>query len=395
MSSFTYVAVRGDGATVRGQIDAPSDGAVSTRLSQRGLYAVVVEPVRAVPVPFWRRPSVQSQAMLFRALASMVGAGIVLDDALDATRRITTGPLGEALARVREQVCQGQELATALEAEPGVFAPVAVGLVRAGEGGVGLASGLEAAARELERVAETTASVRAAIAYPAVLLLVGGLSLLVILFVVVPRFAEVLTDVRAALPLGTRVLLAMSATVRGHLAFVALGAGATLALPTVIWRRRREVWDEWLLTAPLVGPVRHGLATVRVARVMASLMNAGGSALAGLRIAEDAVGDTAVARRLAAAREHVAQGMTLSRALAQEDALTPLALRLATVGDGTGQMASLLARAADVEEALAQRRVRTAVSLVEPVLIVALAGVVAFVALSLLQAVYSMRPAGF
>ena len=136
----------------------------------------------------------------------------------------------------------------------------------------------------------------------------------------------------------------------------------------------------------------HALATARVAGILGALLGTGTPALVALGIARDAAGDAAVATRLDVARERIAEGGSLTVALRDTTALTATALQLAGIGENAGQLPLLLARAADLEEQGAERRLRTLVGLLEPALIVAFAGVVAFVAAALLQAVYSVRP---
>jgi general secretion pathway protein F len=393
MTAFGYEAARADGAVVRGRLEAPNRSDLAAALSRRGLFPLAIEQISSVAVPSWRRPSTDALAMLFRSLASLVGAGLPLVTALETTQRLTPGVLGEAVERIIARVRGGSTLGRAIEAENELIPAVTAGLLRAGEGGVGLATSLDAAAAELERHAETVSSLRAALAYPVVLMLVGGVSLAVILMLVVPRFADLLHDSPAELPVATRALLATSTLVRGHGLLVMFVASLVTGSTVLAVRRRRERWHDWLLALPIIGDIRHALATVRAARVLSTLLGAGGTALSSLRVARDAVGDQAVARRLERTAQRVERGASLSQALSSERALTPMVLRLAAVGDGTGELPRLLGRAADLEDNLTRRRVRYAVTLIEPLLIVSFATVVAFVALALLQAVYSLRPA--
>jgi general secretion pathway protein F len=393
VTAFRFVAVRPDGGTVRGRMEGAREAEIAAHLSRRGLLPVEVTPIEEKPPWPWDRPASGELALVFRGLASLVGAGIPLAKALESAQRLAQGSLGLAFERVRTRVSEGVTLGGALAEERRLVPPATIGLVSAGESGVGLAAALEAAALELERDAETAASLKAALAYPLVLLVVGAMSLFGILVFVVPRFAEVLGDASASLPAATRVLLAASAVVRRH-ALLMLAIGTTLGGVTVAAiRARRAAWHAWLLAVPLVGELRHQIATVRVARILGRLLDTGTPATASLEIARRTVGDTAIAQRLAAAASRVAQGASLSQGLADERALTPLALGLAAVGDGTGQLGCLLTRAADIEDAALRQRIRTAVQLIEPLLIVLLAGFVALVALALLQAVYSVRPA--
>jgi len=378
---------------VRGVIESTSTSDAAAVLSARGLYPVSVEES---PTPdTWHlspRISAQHLATVFQSLASLVEAGVPLEKALRATQPLATGKLGEALERVGARVREGASLGTALAQEHGLFSGVTVGLVRAGERGVGLDRALQQAALQLEREAETVAKLRAALAYPMLLAVVGTISAGVIMLFVVPRFVALLSDLGQALPVATRILIGVSATARRFGLVIGAGACIGTVAGTRLIAARRAVWHGWLLSLPVVGPIRHALATARACRTLSALLGTGTPALAALQIARDAAGDEAVGARLDAARSPVAEGGALSNALEATGAMTPGALQLARIGEGSGRLAPLLAKAAELEEREAERRLKTLVTFVEPALILMFAALVAFVAAALLQAVYSLRP---
>lgn len=393
MTAFRYEAARTDGAMVRGVLDAESGSEAAALLSTRGLLPLAVELERPEGRST-RRASARSQATLFQSLAALVAAGVPLEKALRASERVAAGALRGALQRVGTRVREGASLGAGLAAEAGLFSGVTVGLIRAGERGVGLGVALDQAATQLERESEMVARIRGALAYPLLLAVVGSISVLVIVVFVVPRFVTLLSDMGQTLPLATRVLIAISAAAH-HFGLVlatvfALGASAGLRL----MQEKRVAWHGWLLTIPLVGPIRHALATARAARTLSALLGSGTPALVALAITQHAVGDAGVADRLARARSRVAEGASLSAALTATSGLTETALELMAIGEGSGRVPTLLAKAADLEEHEAERRLKTLVTYLEPALIMAFAGLVAFVAAALLQAVYSLRPGG-
>jgi len=387
VTAFRYEAARSDGGLVRGLLDAASEPAAAAVLSARGLYPILVES-SLVSV---RRPSRRAQATVFESLAAFVEAGVPLEKALQATERVASGSLQAALGRVAQRVREGSSLGSALTAE-GCFAPVTVGLVRAGERGVGLGAALAQAAAQLEREAETEARVRSALTYPALLSVVGSGAIALIVLFVIPRFAALLGDLGQDLPAATRLLLALSAGLRTY--GLVLGAGG-VALSVIAARaisEHRPAWHGWLLRLPVVGSLRLALASARVSRTLGALLGSGTPALAALEIAREAAGDAAVASRIASARSRVAEGQGLTAALEATGALTSSALQLAAIGEGSGRLPTLLAKAADLDDAEAERRLKTLVSLLEPGMILLFAGLVAFVAAALLQAVYALRP---
>jgi type II secretory pathway component PulF len=393
VTAFRYEAARADGAVVKGVLDATSGPEAAAVLSGRGLMPLKVE---AQPRPAARRlfgPSTRSLATVMEGLSALVGAGVPLEPALRATERAATPALGDALGRVATRVREGSSLGAALGAEDGLFPAVTIGLVRAGERGVGLDAGLAQAAAQLEAQAEITARIRAALTYPLLLALVGTLSVGLIVLFVVPRFAALLGELGQALPLATRLLLAASQLLRdwGLVLGVVAVAGALAGARLVAEHRAR--WHAGLLGLPLVGSIRHAFATARAARALGALLATGTPALAALAVAAEAAGDEAVAARLGRARDRVAEGTGLAASLEATAALAPTALQLIAIGEGSGRLPALLAHAAQLEERDAERRLKTLVTFLEPALILAFAGLVAFVAASLLQAVYALRPA--
>ena len=389
--TYRYVAARSDGATVRGCIDAASARDAAALVSARGLFPTsVLEVQRQGGVR--RRASARAAGTALRSLASLVGVGVPLHRALEVTARLVPQPLAGGLTRVEARVREGGSLATAMAGEQGLFSATTLGLIAAGERGMGLGPALALAAENLDRQAETSARIASALAYPAVLAMVGSLSVAFIVLEVVPRFVGLLGDVGSALPASTRLLVVASSALRQHLAVV-LGVLVALAAAAVhVGTRYRAVLQAWALSVPVVGALRHGLATARAARALAALLRVGTPALAALDVARSAAGDAAVAARIARSRERVAEGAGLSAALASSEALTPTAVQLAGIGEASGALPDLLERAAYLEETLAERRTKALVSLLEPALILAFAAVVAFVAAALLQALYSLRP---
>lgn len=392
MTAFRYAAARTDGATVRGRLDAASRLEAAALLSARGLYPVLVEPVPAGGSWWPPRPSVRARAVVVQSLATLVDAGLPLEKAMAATEQVATGRLKEAIARATTRVREGASLAAALDAERGVFSGVTLGLIRAGERGVGLASALQQAASQLDREAESTARVRTALAYPTLLAVAGTISSAVIVLFVVPRFAAILGDLGETLPAATRALIGISDLMRHYgLLLAALGVAGVAVAAAEMARRRTEV-HRLLLKVPVIGDFRLGLATARVARTLAALLDTGTPALQALSIAQSAAGDAEVAERIGRARERVAEGVSVSIALAGTRALTPTALQLLAVGEQSGRVGPVLLKAADLDEGRAERTLRVLVGFLEPALIIAFAGMVAFVAAALLQAVYSVRP---
>jgi general secretion pathway protein F len=394
VTAFRFRAVRPDGGTVRGEVQATSPEGAAAVLTDRGLFPFAIDPAGAPGVRNWRRPSAADRAIVLRSLAALVHAGVPLEQALGVTAPLASAGLAPVIERVRERVREGSALAAAMAADGAAFTAVVTGLIRAGERGVGLGVALQQAADYLDEQAELHARIRTALTYPLLLLAVGAISVAVIVLVVVPRFAAVLSDVQAALPTATRLLIAGSATVRTYaVPLVALVVGGGTALAWLARRQEARV-HRLLGSLPVLGPLRRCLASSRACRTLGALLGSGVPTLTALEGAQAAAGDRDMRDRLTRVAERVRRGEGLAASVTAEQALTPTAARLLAIGERSSTLPELCNRAAALEAAQGERRVRGLVTVLEPALILVFAGLVAFIAAALLQAIYAIRPGG-
>ena len=391
---FAYRALRADGSVARGAIVARDRDAASAELSARGLFPLRLE-MDGRPGRGARRMSAGDLALGLRMLATLVDAGLPMRRVSGAFATVAPGSWAPVVAELDATLRTGRGLSAALAAAPVRVPAVVVGIIRAGDGGGGLAPALRAAAELAEQSAATQSTIRAALAYPAVLALAGAGSVFVLVGIVLPRFAAILADLGQALPPTTRFVLAAAAAARGA-AMPALVVVAAGGLGWQAWRRgdrAAEPWSAFLLAFPLVGPVRRSAASARVAASLAALLGAGVPIAAALHHAASAAGDTALELRLRRARESVIAGASLAAALDQEGAATATMVRLVRAGEESGELAAMLSHASRLEADQATARVRRIVRLLEPTMILVFAAMVALVAAALLQAVYAVRPA--
>lgn len=391
--AYRYRALRPDGAVEVGSVEAPAREAVSRMLAERGLLPVSVSWQPSLP----RRGRVMSWpdlALGLRLLANFLGAGLSLDRALAALTETAPESWRRILPGILDGVRQGRSLGQTLaEASTGVPVLVAA-LVRSGEAGPGVAQAVERAASVVDSIATTRAAIRQALVYPMVLLVAGVASLAFLTGVVLPRFADILAELGQSPPLTTRIVLAGAQLGRSAL----LPALATAAAGLVVWRAwtgtpeglRR--WHRLLLDAPLIGRARFALASARAAAAIGSLLESGLTLPRAIGHGAMASADAAVSQALLDAREAVARGESASQALGRENALTPTALRLVRAGEETGRLGQMFLEAGRIEHAGAERLVRGAVQLIEPLFILGFGALVALVAAALLQALYGVRP---
>ncbi len=390
---YRFRVSRPDGTIESGTVAASTADAAVAAIAPRGVWVLNVEP--HAPSLFARRMlPIPDLALGLRLLASLLEAGLPLSRALAAWNDVVPETWHPTLPVIAEGIRHGGGLASALASTQVGIPPVVIGILRAGEAGSGLAPAVRRAASVMESAAGTRATIRAALAYPLILAAAGSTCVALLVGVVLPRFATILADLGQGLPPTTRIVLGAADLARAG----AVPAAAVLAVVILVWRSwvatdaGRERWHALLLASPIVGPIRLASAAARYAQTLSALLESGVPIGSALRVAAESTGDGAIAVRASRARARVIRGERLAAALSAEDATTRTALRIVRAGEESGNLAEMLAHAAAIEHERVERSVKAATRLLEPALILAFGGLVAFVAAALLQAVYSVRP---
>jgi type II secretory pathway component PulF len=400
--AFAYRAATAAGRTVRGVEEAESPAALERVLGQRGLYPLEVAPATARSAGEERRTGFRSRRAdvveAIRYLATLMDAGFPLDRALTAVSRVVARrDVAAAVLDVRDRVRGGTRLDDALSAHPRVFPRFAVGMVRAGERGGHLADALERLSVQMEREQALRARLISALIYPAVMVAVGAGALVVLFVFVLPRFVTLLQDTGSALPRSTALLLATGQFV-SEWWWALLLAPVVLAMLVSAARATdegRASVDRVLLRLPIVGPMRGRLASARLARTLSTLLASGLPILPALEIAAESQADAAVAEEVLRAREEVRAGDRLAASLRRAGSFPFLFVQMVEVGEEGGRLAEMLERAASAMEGELERGLDRLMRLVEPAMIVVFGGLIGFVALSLLQAIYGIQPDRF
>lgn len=363
----------------------------SARLTRRDALEGEPEEPEVESVP--RRRVVEAT----RSLSALLAAGLPLTKALETTRDVVGGPAGLILDEVLADVRRGRSLADALASHPHAFDPLYVGVVRAGERSGRLAAIVGRLADELERHDELRQRIVSASIYPAALVLLGEGSILLLLLFVVPRFAELLLDAGAELPPTTAALLGTSTFLRSYWVQCLAGAASSMiGLGAYVTSAAgRRAFAGAVLHLPVVGPVRRGLLAARFSRLLGVLLDGGAPLVVGLANTADSLADPLAEDEVRRIREDVRTGTPLAKSVSAGEVFPPELSRLISVGEESGRLAEFLGRAADLFEQRSVRATERAVTLLEPLVIVLFGGIVAVVALALLQAIYGVNAGVF
>ncbi len=391
---FRYRAADASGRVVEGSLQSQSRTEAIEDLRRQALYPVDVSEVTTTVQRqrIARSSLADALAVWTRTVATMLGAGLPLERALSFSSLETSNAnLAVAVAEVRKDVHDGSTLAGAMRKRPKVFGQLYTAMVTAGEESGALDHVLARIADNLDETSELRGRIRSALLYPALMAVVAAMGVTVILLFVIPRFVDMLGEVGGTLPLSTRILVgASSVLTRWWLVWVPLVVGVAYAVRQWIsGPANRLRWHRARLEIPITGDLERNYMTARFTRTIGLLQKSGVGILASLRIARSAITNEWMAERIARATEGVGQGRRLASEL--QGVLPPLAVQLLAAGEESGSLDELSLRAADNYDRDVSRRLRTFISLLEPALIVIFGMLVGFVALAMLQAIYSVN----
>lgn len=404
MSLFEYTQLKPTGREVTGTIDAPSLADARRRLRATGMHLVRIiekhtqthsmhagtESNRAGTV---RTRDVQGAT---RQLSILLMAGIPLVEALSTLiEQLGNCALSRILAQVRDRVNEGTSLADALADYPRVFPQVFVSMARAGESTGTLEQVLSRLADMFEKRAKLTNKVRSALTYPLIMAVVGCSVIIFILSYVLPSITKLFTEMNMTLPWMTVFLVKVSALTGNYLwlltlSVLGLGMGHRYWIQTAGGRRS---WDRIKLRCPLVGPILVSVAIARFARTLGVLLSSGITIVDALQLSRSVAGNTLFTEVIQETQEAVSQGQSVSQALAKDKLFPPVALHMIAAGEQSGGMEEGLLRIADSLDNEIETKLGALTSLLEPLMIMVLGGIVGFIVLAILLPIFDINSA--
>jgi len=400
MPTFAYQAVDVSGKRTRGHAQAVSTGALTRSLEERGLFVLEVSEAVAGQGSTRRGFRIGRRREVLevtRAMAALLPVGMPLAQALNAASGVASGDVRSALQEVRTRVERGDTLSSALAEHRRLFSPLYVGLIRAGERSGDIDAAFARLADQLERDEQLRGKVLSAAIYPMLLATAGSVAVTVLLFFVLPRFVTLLEGSGAKLPRSTATLLALSSVL--HRAWPVLLMIPLLVAAFAAWVTNsdegRRVWSSILLTLPGVSTLRRYALAGRFSRLVGVLLGGGAPLLTALDDTIESIGDPIARDDAVRIRTRVREGTSLRGAVAEGTLFPPMLAQLIGVGEDSGQLRVFLMKAADIFEERTERATQRLATLAEPAMIVVFGVIVAFVALSLLQAIYGINANSF
>lgn len=399
MAAFEYRALDPAGRSRKGVLTGDSPRQIRTQLRSQGLFPVEVQAVAergevARRSLFSRRVSVTSLALMTRQLATLARAGMPLEEALRALgEQVKNRRLQSVVAGVRSHITEGASLSEALGRFPGTFPELYRTMVEAGEASGRLDEILERLADYTEEQQYLRQKIGVAMIYPVLLTLVAVSVVVALLTYVVPEVIRVFEQTGQHLPLLTRGLIAVSNFLQewGLLLLVLIAAGVALAGFLLRRPRMRYRWDDALLKLPFAGDLIRTVNAARLARVLSILTESGVPLLEALRIAVHVVTSAPIRAAVEESAVVVREGGKLHGALGRSGYFPPLTIHMLSVGEESGELEKMLDRAATHHEREIGTTIAALTSLMEPVLIIVMGGIVLLIVLAILLPIFEMN----
>jgi type IV pilus assembly protein PilC len=399
MSTYAFKAVDLAGVHAKGEVEAESKQAVTDQLRQRGLIVLdIFEKKTALNIEdfFERFKKVKGRdlTVMTRQLSTMVSSGMSLLRSFYVLEEQTESKLlKEVLGEVRRDIEAGISLSAALQRHPKVFNPLYVAMTQTGEAAGILEDTLIRVADQLEKQESLRRQVRAAMAYP---LMIGGFSLTVLLALVaflIPVFEKVFKEFGGELPAITKVSVAMSHAVTGRW-YVLIAVVFGMVFGFKKWKNSsmgRQQWDAFRIRIPArIGDVIHKIALARWSRTFSGLVHAGVPILQAIEITGKTAGNYGIERTMTDVHESVKRGGAIADPLKRSSAFPAMVGHMVGVGEETGNLDIMLTKIADFYEDEVEATIKALTSILEPVMIMVVGGIVGFIIISMYMPMFKV-----
>ncbi|MFP2909007.1 type II secretion system inner membrane protein GspF [Pyxidicoccus sp. 3LFB2] len=416
MPVFEYRGINSAGKSIKGLLEADSPKTLRSKLRGDGIFltdvlaqaegsrAAVSKGANAANVArdidlrkLGRgRVNTDDVAIFTRQLSTLLHAGVTLVESLSAlVDQVEKERFKRALSDIKQRVNEGSTLADALAQHPKIFPSIYVNMVRAGEASGALDAVLTRLADFTENQARLQQKILSTMLYPAIMMVVGGGILVALMVFVVPKVTKIFETMKATLPLSTRILIATSNFFQAWWFIVVpmMALGVWLFMRWTVSPKGKPKWDRITLKMPVVGQLVRLLSISRFARTLSTLLKSGVPLLAAMDIVKAVMTNSVLAEVVEKARDSIREGESIANPLKRSGEFPPLVYHMVAIGERSGQLEDMLTNVADNYETQVNVRIGALTSLLEPLLIVVMGAVIAFVALSILMPILQVNSA--
>src|SRR6185437_3141107 len=390
MSTYVFKAMDLAGGKARGEVEAESKQAVSDQLKSRGLIVLDISAKHSskeIELSFLKRVKANELAVFSRQLSTMISSGMSILRSLYVLEEQTESKfLKETIVAVRKDVEAGLSLSDAMARHPKVFSPLFVAMTQAGEMGGVLEGSLMRVADQLQKDAALRRQIKSAMVYPTMVIIFAVAVMMALVAFLVPVFVGVFQQFGGHLPKLTQVSVWLSHMVTGYWWLMILVTVIVLT-SFLRWKRTtwgRKQWDHFRLHVPMkIGTIVQQVAVARWSRTLASLTSAGVPLLQALEITGRTGGNVAVEEAMDGVIASVKRGGTIAAPLAQAPIFPEMVTHMVGVGEETGALDAMLDRIAEFYEEQVEASVKALTSILEPIMIIVIGGIVGFIVISM------------
>jgi type IV pilus assembly protein PilC len=390
MATYVFKAMDLAGAKATGEVEAESKQVLSEQLKSRGLIVLDIAEKggsKEIKLGFLNRVKAADLTIMTRQLSTMVSSGMTILRALYVLEAQTENEtLAQIVVKIRKDVEAGLPLSDSIERHPKTFSPLFVAMVRAGETGGVLEESLLRVADQLEKEESLRRQVKSAMTYPTVVLAFAGIVLIGLVTFIVPVFVGVFKQFGGDLPTITKFTVALSKAMTGYWWAMIIGtAGAVWGFRK--WKASetgRGQWDAFRLRIPMkIGDIVQKIALARWSRTLSALVSAGVPLLAALDITGKTAGNRVVEKAMTDVIESVKRGGTIAEPLRHASVFPSMVTHMVGVGEETGALDGMLSKIADFYEDEVDAAVKSLTSILEPIMLVVVGGIVGFIVISM------------
>lgn len=390
------------GQAVTREIEATNITEVRGKLKEQGLFPMEITQKAAAgnlmelinkKIDDRKKVKLKDLTIFSRQFSTMINAGVSLVRTLNILAEQSSNPkFRRVISEIRTKVEEGNSLSDALRDYPKVFQKLYVSMVKAGETGGVLDEVLDRLATFLEKQAKLEGQIKSAMVYPLVVLFVATAIFLFLLTFVLPIFKDMFDSMNAKLPAFTQMLIDMSGIVRTKGVFVVMGiVGSVWGFKRFINTTYGRRWfDATMLKAPVFGPLLRKTAVARFTRTLGTLLRSGVPLMGSLEIVQDTAGNTIIAEAISKVREAVREGEGLTKKLEETGVFPPMVTQMIAIGEETGAMDDMLSRIADFYDNEVEEAVKALTSLLEPIMMVGIGGMVGSIIIGMYLPMFSI-----